>query len=262
MKIATWNVNSVRIRIDQVINWLETNQVDVLCLQETKVIDSGFPYSDFTNIGYHCYAAGQKSYNGVAMISKQELSSYSQGFTPILGAETVGEFDIQKRLITGVIDNIRVISVYVPNGGGVVEKYEYKIYWLKLLYYYLEELLKSNQEICICGDFNIAPDSRDIYLTISENNPVVGATELERELLKKICDLGFTDLFRKFCDAGENYSWWNYREAAFRRNLGWRIDHIYGTEKLIDRATSCLIDRQPRKLVQPSDHTPVIAEFL
>jgi len=262
MKIATWNVNSVRIRIEHVIDWLQTNQVDILCLQETKVIDSGFPHADFQNIGYYSYAAGQKAYNGVAIISKQELTEVSQGFTPFLGAREVGDFDIQKRLITGVIDNTRIISVYVPNGGGVIEKYEYKLGWLKLLYSYLEELFQHSNEVCISGDFNIAPDQRDIHFIESENNPVVGTTEAERELLTKIIDLGLTDVFRKFWKEGGNYSWGDYREAAFRRNLGWRIDHIYSTDKLSDRATSCTIDPQPRKLPKPSDHTPVVAEFL
>jgi exodeoxyribonuclease-3 len=261
MKIATWNVNSIRIRIDQVIDWLETNQVDVLCLQETKVIESGFPYSNFTDIGYHCYVSGQKAYNGVAIISKQELSSVSQGFAPVLGAELAGDFDIQKRVITGIFDGIRVICVYVPNGGGIIEKYHYKLYWLKLLHSYLEKFLLAEQPICICGDFNIVPDNRDIHFIPNENDPVVGTTEIERQLLAKICDLGLTDVFRKFCDQAENYSWWDYREASFRRNLGWRIDHIYTTQGLVDRATSCLIDAAPRKLLKPSDHTPVIAEF-
>jgi len=262
MKIATWNVNSIRIRLEQVLDWLTNNQVDILCLQETKVIDSGFPHDSFTDIGYYSYAAGQKSYNGVAIISKQELNSVSQGFTPILGDEIVGDFDTQKRLITGIYNNVRIISVYVPNGGGIIEKYHYKLHWIKLLYSYLETLILDKQEICICGDFNIAPDNRDIYFIPSDDSPVVGTTDLERQLLAEICDLGLTELFRKFCDEEGRYSWWDYREASFRRNLGWRIDHIYSTPNLSDRSTNCLIDPAPRKLAKPSDHTPVVAEFI
>ncbi|MBW4564273.1 MAG: exodeoxyribonuclease III [Mojavia pulchra JT2-VF2] len=260
MKIATWNVNSIRTRLEQVIDWLNQNPVDVLCLQETKVMDSDFPRSPFEELGYHLYLSGQKAYNGVALISRQPLLDVSTGFTSIVPT-IPPEWDEQKRVITGVIDSIRIVNLYVPNGAAVgTEKYVYKLRWLTVLKEYLRSLLQLQPAICVCGDFNIALEAKDIHEQVSLNNHIM-ASEAERQALRDILALGFADAFRKFTQEGGNYSWWDYRAAAFRRNLGWRIDHHYLTPVLYERAKSCIIDVAPRKLPQPSDHTPVVVEL-
>ncbi|MBW4663554.1 MAG: exodeoxyribonuclease III [Chroococcus sp. CMT-3BRIN-NPC107] len=258
MKVASWNVNSIRIRLEIVVNWLRENQVDVLCLQETKVVEENFPRSPFTDLGYHIYASGQKSYNGVALISTQPMEDVSTGFAPLIG---VNDLDTQKRVITGTIDDVKIVCVYVPNGGVVgSEKYIYKLHWLKALREYLRLALYEISNICICGDFNIALEDKDIHAPALLTGQTM-ASELERQALQGIIDLGFADAFRKFTPEGGHYSWWDYRAAAFRRNLGWRIDHHYLTSDLYKQATSCIIDTAPRELVQPSDHAPVIVEF-
>lgn len=258
MIVATWNVNSIRIREDAVINWLKENPVDVLCLQETKVVDTDFPRLLFTDLGYHIYTFGQKSYNGVAIISKQPLEDVSTGFAPLIG---VNDLDVQKRLITGTIDDVKIVCVYVPNGGAIEsEKYIYKLQWLKALREYLRFALYEISNICICGDFNIALEDKDIHSPALLKGQTM-ATELERQALQEIIELGFADAFRKFTTESGNYSWWDYRAAAFARNLGWRIDHHYLTSDLYKQATSCIIDTTVRKLTQPSDHAPVIVEF-
>lgn len=259
MKVATWNVNSIRTRLEQVVNWLQENSVDVLCLQETKVQDPDFPRSAFEQLGYHLYISGQKSYNGVALISQKPLEDVSAGFAPILGNS---EFDEQKRVITGAIDGVRILNLYVPNGSAVgSEKYEYKLRWLQTLREYLQILLQQEpNKICICGDFNIALEDKDIHNPKGRENQVM-ATDLERQALLKVLELGLADAFRKFNQETGHFSWWDYRTGAFRGNRGWRIDHHYLTPSLYDRATSCIIDVAPRKLPQPSDHAPVIVEF-
>ena len=262
MKIATWNVNSIRSRSEHVVDWLSQNPVDVLCLQETKVVDVDFPRSLFEQVGYHLYLSGQKAYNGVALLSSRRLEDVSTGFTPVLGASCVGELDEQKRVITAVVDGIRIVNLYVPNGSSVgSEKYEYKLQWLKVLRQYLRSLLaKQPGALCVCGDFNIALENRDIHDPAALEGHIMAST-LERQALKEIITLGFADAFRKFTTVGGHFSWWDYRAGAFRRNLGWRIDHHYLTPDLYERAISCTIDVAPRKLPKPSDHTPVIVEF-
>ncbi len=258
MKIATWNVNSIRTRLEQVVDWLRQNPVDVLCLQETKVVDADFPRSPFEQLGYHLYLSGQKSYNGVALLSRKQLQDVSTGFAPIL---SIRDLDEQKRAIAGVVDGIRVVNLYVPNGSSVgSEKYEYKLRWLKVLQEYLRLLLQESTTICICGDFNIALEDRDIYDPATLTGQIM-ASELERQALREILQLGFGDAFRKFTTAGGHFSWWDYRAGAFRRNLGWRIDYHYLTPDLYKRTKRCTIDITPRKLPKPSDHTPVIVEF-
>ena len=260
MKIVTWNVNSIRTRLEQVIDWLNQNCVDVLCLQETKVIDADFPRSRFEESGYHVYFSGQKAYNGVALISRQPLVDVSTGFTAIV-PNIEPKWDEQKRVITGVIDGVRIVNLYVPNGSAVgSEKYEFKLGWLTVLREYLQFLLLSQPAICVCGDFNIALEAEDIHEKVNTENHIM-ASESERQALRDILGLGFADAFRKFTAEGGHYSWWDYRTAAFRRNMGWRIDHHYLTPVLYEGAKSCIIDVAPRKLTQPSDHAPVIVEF-
>ncbi|PIG90964.1 exodeoxyribonuclease III [Gloeocapsopsis sp. IPPAS B-1203] len=272
MQIATWNVNSIRTRQEHVVAWLQQNPLDVLCLQETKVVDADFPRSPFEQLNYHVYVSGQKSYNGVAILSRSPLTDVSTGFTPILGeaieqspaseaiATSLSEIDTQKRLITGVIAGIRIINLYVPNGAAVgSEKYEYKLRWLQVLREYLQSLLVGSANICICGDFNIALEDCDLHDPVNLTGNIM-ASELERQALREILALGFSDAFRKFTSEAGHYSWWDYRGGAFRRNLGWRIDHHYLTADLYKQAKSCFIDITPRKLSKPSDHAPVVVE--
>jgi exodeoxyribonuclease III len=257
MQIATWNVNSIRSRLTHVTQWLQDNPVDVLCLQETKVVDLDFPLQPLTALGYHVYISGQKSYNGVAIVSRQPLESCTMGFAPILGRT---DLDEQKRVITGIVDGVRIVNLYVPNGSAVgSDKYYYKLEWLAALKEYLQTLLPS--PMVICGDFNIALEDRDIYREPDNHENLIMASPKEREALQAIVQLGLADAFRKFTSDGGHFSWWDYRMGAFHRNRGWRIDHHYLTPELYQQATSCTIDITPRKLEKPSDHTPVIVTW-
>lgn len=264
MKVATWNVNSIRTRIDHVLDWLYTQPIDVLCLQETKVIDDDFPRTQFIDEGYQVYISGQKAYNGVAFISRQPMQNVCFGFSSILGENGATQrFDQQKRIITGIVaPGVRILNLYVPNGAEVdTDKYHYKLEWLALLQDYVQQLLKQGpQHLLICGDFNIALEDRDIHDPQGREGHVM-ATEPEREALRQVLGLGLQDVFRKFTEEGGQFSWWNYRAASFPRNRGWRIDHHYLTSDLYQRALACTIDPSPRKLPKPSDHTPVIVEI-
>ncbi|MGK7944647.1 MAG: exodeoxyribonuclease III [Microcystaceae cyanobacterium] len=262
MKVATWNVNSIRMRQEQVKNWLLEHSIDVLCLQETKVVDQSFPQDPFEEIGYHLYIFGQKAYNGVAMFSKQPLKDVIMGFSPIVGDELGQTFDQQKRVISGVIDNVRIVNLYVPNGASLdSDKYQYKLSWFEILETYLKTLLdKESHELCICGDFNIALEDRDIYNPKNKVKHIMSSPP-ERAALQKILDLGLQDCFRKFTEETGNFSWWDYRSGGFKNNRGWRIDHHYLSRNLYQKAISCTIDTEPRKLEKPSDHAPVIVEF-
>lgn len=261
MKIATWNVNSIRTRQGLVCDWLRANPVEVLCVQETKVIDADFPRDPFEALGYELAVSGQKSYNGVAILSRLPLEQVDIGFSALLPPEQVGDLDEQKRAIAATIAGVRLINLYVPNGGDYSsDKYQYKLRWLALLYDYIQKTLDKNQDLCICGDFNIAPDDRDIH-TPPGKTPVVGTTAAEREALQRCLSLGLADAFRKFNQEDKQYSWWDYRAGAFPRNRGWRIDHHYLTPELYQQATACTIDREPRQWTKPSDHTPVIVEW-
>lgn len=266
MKIATWNVNSIRTRLEQVLDWLQKNPVDVLCLQETKVVDADFPRSAFEELGYRLYLSGQKAYNGVAILSRTPLAEVSTGFRPQLDNTDACRdallLDEQKRLITGVVADIRVVNLYVPNGAAVSsEKYHYKLRWLKLLRVYLELLLeKQPGNVIVCGDLNVALEDRDIHDPKGRQNHIM-ASELERKALRAILELGFADAFRKFTSEGGHFSWWDYRAGSFQRNQGWRIDCLYLTPTLYKRAISCTIDSTPRKLPKSSDHAPVVVEL-
>jgi exodeoxyribonuclease III len=261
MKIATWNVNSIRTRQQIVVDWLQKNPVDVLCLQETKVIDADFPRLPFEELNYSLYISGQKAYNGVAIFSKNPLENVSNGFASILG-ESATNFDAQKRVITGVIGDVRIVNLYVPNGSEIGnEKYEYKLAWLKLLREYLQESLKKGTEkLCVCGDFNIVLEDKDIHDAKGKEKHIM-YSPAERQALSSVIEIGLADVFRKFTSEGGHFSWWDYRSAGFQRDRGWRIDHIYLSRKLYQKATSCAIDIEPRKLEKPSDHAPVIVEF-
>ncbi len=263
MKIATWNVNSIRTRLEIVTDWLQKNPVDVLCVQETKVVDELFPIVAIEACGYHAYISGQKAYNGVAIFSKQPLTDVKIGFAGRLSPELVGDLDDQKRVITATLAGVQIVNLYVPNGNSVdSDKYTYKLQWLELLGKYLKTLIETDRaSICVCGDFNIALEDIDIHSKTVAKDRVM-ATPIEREILKRsVLDLGLRDSFRKFTTEGGHYSWWDYRQQGFERNRGWRIDHLYLTPDLFDRAISSAIDIEPRKLPQPSDHAPVIVEI-
>ena len=262
MKIATWNVNSVRSRLEHVTDWLTANPVDVLCLQETKVMDDSFPHGAFEDIGYQATISGQKSYNGVALISKVPLNSVSRGFAPIVGEDMVGNLDEQKRVITGIFNDVRIVNLYVPNGSSIgSEKYEYKLRWLEILRHYLQSFLNESPNVLVCGDFNIALEDKDIYNPDGKEKHIMSSPTERESLQKNVLDLGFADAFRKFETGGGFFSWWDYRAGSFQRNRGWRIDHHYLSPALYQRASSCVIDIEPRERTKPSDHTPVTVEI-
>ncbi len=260
MRVATWNVNSIRSRQQIVFDWLQQHRVEVLCLQETKVQDGQFPRSPFEDLGYNLYISGQKSYNGVAIFSLKPLVEVSCGFSGVVG-DAAEEFDLQKRVITGIIGNVRIVNLYVPNGSALgSEKYDYKLKWLEFLSQYLQTLQTEKKEICVCGDFNIALEDKDIYTSKAREKHIM-SSPVEREALNKVLQLGFKDAFRKFSQETGHFSWWDYRAGGFTRNRGWRIDHHYLTDSLYQQAVKCWIDVEPRKLEKPSDHAPVVVEF-
>ena len=213
MKVASWNVNSIRTRLSIVSDWLQQHKIDVLCLQETKAQDKDFPRSPFEDLGYKVYISGQKSYNGVALLSLKPLDRVSSGFSPIVGE--VGDLDVQKRVISAIADGVRIVNLYVPNGSAIAsEKYEYKLAWLKVLRQYLHTLQKQEEEICVCGDFNIALEDKDIYTNKARDKHIM-SSPVEREALNHVLELGFKDAFRKFSDEPGQYSWWDYRSGGF-----------------------------------------------
>ncbi len=262
MKVATWNVNSVRTRLQHVTDWLSAHEVDLLCLQETKVVDADFPRDAFTELGYETYVYGQKSYNGVALISRSPLEEVTMGFAPVVGEAIAQEFDDQKRVIAATLNGVRVVDLYVPNGSSIgSEKYDYKMRWFQVLHTYLESVLKNQSDLVVCGDFNIALDDRDIYNPEGKAKHIMSSPQEREVLTQSVLDLGLADAFRKFTSEGGYFSWWDYRAAAFRRNMGWRIDHHYVSPSVYERAIACTIDTEPRKLEKPSDHTPVVLEI-
>lgn len=251
MKIATWNVNSLNVRLPHVLDWLAANQPDVLCLQETKQEDPQFPLSALQQAGYQAVFSGQKTYNGVAIVSKVAPTEVLYGLPDFA--------DEQKRLIAATIQGIRVVCIYVPNGQSVgSDKYQYKLEWLIALQGWLKEELLRYPKLALMGDFNIAPEDRDVHdpQTWAGNVLVSG---LERAEFHRIEQLGLCDSFRLFEQPEKSYSWWDYRLLAFRRNMGLRIDHILLSTPLAKGCTGCIIDRMPRKLERPSDHAPVVA---
>ena len=251
MKIATWNVNSLKVRLPHVLQWLADSPVDVLCLQETKMTDDKFPVTEIEAAGFHVVYSGQKTYNGVAIISTKPMQDVVKN-NPHFADE-------QQRLIAATIDGVRIICAYVPNGQSIEsDKYQYKLAWLDALHDWLTEELAAHSSLAILGDYNIAPADRDVHDPAAWVGQVL-VSEPERAALERLLGLGLTDAFRLFEKADKLFSWWDYRQMAFRRNMGMRIDHILLSAPLAARCTACVIDKAPRKLEQPSDHTPVIA---
>ena len=259
MLIATWNVNSVRTRLSQIINWINQVNPDILCLQETKVIDNDFPIKPFEELGYEVIAFGQKSYNGVAIISKITPENVNKGFSSYLKNQNdVNKFEDQKRLITADINGVKIINVYVPNGSALnSEKFDYKINWLNCLSSFLDKQEKKGGSICLLGDFNIAPSNKDIHDPQRYEGGIM-ASEIERNALNNVLKERLIDSFRVYEKNTGHWSWWDYRNNGYELNKGWRIDHIYISKALTSKLKSCVIDSNPRGNVQPSDHAPVM----
>ncbi len=253
-KVATWNVNSLKVRLGHVLQWLTEHEPTVLALQEIKLIDAEFPVEPFERLGYHAVFSGQKTYNGVAILAKQPLSN--------IEVELPNWVDPQRRVLAVTYDDIRIINLYIPNGESLIsEKYQYKLLWLKALQNYLQQQLQQYSQILVLGDFNIAPMEQDVHDPLAWQNSVLFSLA-EREIFQQILTLGFQDTFRLFEQLAKSFSWWDYRAAAFRRNLGLRIDHILASDALAKKCQAAGIDKQPRKWERPSDHTPVWANFL
>ena len=253
MKIATWNVNSMKVRLPHVLEWLAATSPDVLVLQEIKQLTEMFPRDELAAAGYRSLANGQKTYNGVAVISKEEPQD------PDL--ELPGLDDPQRRVLAVTIGGVRVINLYVPNGSEVgSEKYQYKLGWLRTLREYLAAQLGKYDNLVVLGDFNIAPADEDVYDPEKWGEAIL-CSPPERAALEELLDLGLVDVFRKFDQPDKSFSWWDYRAAMFRRNAGLRIDLILTSEAMTKRCTASYIDREPRTWERPSDHAPVVAEF-
>ena len=251
MKLATWNVNSLAVRLPQLVDWLGRQQPDVLVLQETKLTDDKFPQADVTAAGWHSVWFGQKTYNGVALLARsapQDVVHNIPGFD-----------DPQARVIAATVDGLRVVGAYFPNGQAPdSDKFVYKMAWLQALHDWLRAELAQHPNLVLMGDFNIAPDDRDVY------DPVAWAGQIhctpeERAHFQALCGLGLVDAFRLFDQPPRTWSWWDYRNLAFRKNQGLRIDHILVSQALQPRVTGCTIDKLPRKNERPSDHAPVLA---
>ncbi len=253
LKIATWNVNSIRQRLGHVRDWLQAEQPDVLALQEIKCQTADFPAAEFEALGYHCAVDGQRAYNGVALLSRLSPVDVVSGLTDFT--------DEQKRVLAASYDGVRVFDLYVPNGQSVgADKYAYKLRWLEALRETLRTALARHDRIAVVGDFNIAPEDRDVHDPDAWRGQVL-CSDAERERLQALLALGFVDVFRRFEQPENSFSWWDYRAAAFRRNRGLRIDLVLASPALAAACTASGIDRAPRAREQPSDHAPVWARF-
>jgi len=255
MKIVTWNVNSIRARRQHVLDWLDASRPDVLCVQELKVSDADFPYDEIRDCGYEAAVFGQKTYNGVAILSRQPMSNIVMG----LGD---AEDDPQARLISAELDGMTVLSAYFPNGGEVgSDKYQYKLRWIARLREALGKRFDPEvDQVALCGDFNVAPFDDDIGRPAEWRSSVLACDEV-REALTELASFGLYDVVRPFHPAGSVYSWWDYRGGGFQRGNGLRIDHVYCTSKLAERTIGAVVDQEERGRKSPSDHAPVLVEF-
>lgn len=254
MKLATWNVNSIRARLERLLAWLEKHQPDVLCLQELKATDEAFPGEAIAEAGYRVAVYGQKTYNGVAILSKTEPSKVERGFKDRVK-------DPQARLISAEIGGMRVMNAYVPNGSEIgSDKYAYKLDWMHRLRRYLDGHHSPSDRVVLCGDFNVAVDDKDVARPEEWQDTVLCHSDV-RDAMEKVRSWGFADVFRKHHPEGGIYSWWDYRMLAFPRNNGLRLDHIFATEPLAGRCSLAEVDRDERKGKKPSDHAPVVAVF-
>ncbi len=253
MKIACWNVNSLNVRLQHVCDWSTQHTPDVLCLQETKTIDEKFPIDVLSDIGYQVKYSGQKTYNGVAVMARKPLHDVVTDFPDFE--------DPQRRILAATCEDVRIINVYVPNGKQVGdEKYDYKLRWFKHLVEFVRAELDRYSKLVVTGDFNIAPADEDVHDPELWKGKIL-CSEPERESFNNLLNLGLTDSFRLFDQPPKSFSWWDYRAAGFRRDLGLRIDHVVVSDEMKQACTGCLIDKEPRKWERPSDHTPVMAQF-
>ena len=253
VKIASWNVNSLRVRLPQVLDWLRAQQPDVLALQETKLVDEAFPQTEFVALGYTAAYCGQKTYNGVALLSKTPSVDVVKGMPRWP--------DDQQRYVAATVNGVRIVDLYVPNGESVgSDKYQYKLAWLAHLAGVLQEEITRYPRLVVVGDFNIAPDDRDVHDPIAWKGSVL-CSEPERAALRQVMAVGLEDTFRWFEQPDKVFSWWDYRMAGFRRNLGLRIDLILASAELRAVCQTSAVDRAPRALERPSDHAPVVCEF-
>jgi exodeoxyribonuclease-3 len=253
VRIATWNVNSLRVRLPQLLEWLAGSAPEVLALQETKLTDDAFPAAELLAAGYHSVCSGQKTYNGVAILARSTPTE--------VVCDMPGYDDPQRRVLAASIGALRVIDLYVPNGQSVgSDKFHYKLGWLRALRKWLRAELAAHPQLVVLGDFNIAPEDRDVHDPAAWAGSVQVSAE-EREALRDTLALGLIDVFRRFEQAPQSFSWWDYRAGAFRRNHGLRIDLVLASAALAEHCTACQIDREPRRVERASDHTPVIASF-
>ncbi|MFM7142519.1 MAG: exodeoxyribonuclease III [Alphaproteobacteria bacterium] len=254
LSIATWNVNSIRVRAEAVLAWTKEHRPDVLCLQEIKCLDEQFPRSDFEELGYRVETFGQRTYNGVALLSREPASEIVRGLPD-------DDREAQRRVIAATVAGVRIWNVYVPNGQAVgSEKWAYKLDWLGRLRTALEGSIAEHREVVVCGDFNVGPEPRDVYDPDKVADDVLFHADV-RAALASILDLGFVDTFRLHHDEAGAFSWWDYRLNAFKRRMGFRIDLVLATRALAERCSGCEIDVEPRRREQPSDHAPVVATF-
>lgn len=253
MLAATWNVNSLKVRLPHLLAWLETVKPDVVGLQETKLVDDVFPAAELEAAGYHCAFSGQKTYNGVAILAREPITDVVAGIP--------GFTDEQRRVICGTVGALRFLNLYVPNGQAVdSDKYLYKLDWLHAIEKYCADELRAHDSFAVVGDFNIAPDDRDVHDPDSWRGQVL-CSEPERDAFARLTALGLIDTYRLFNEGDGVYSWWDYRQGAFRRNRGLRIDHILASGKLAERCMGVSVDIEPRTWDRPSDHAPVVARF-
>jgi exodeoxyribonuclease-3 len=254
MKIATWNVNSINARLDHLLGWLESTQTDVVCLQETKSVDENFPQQQIADLGYQTAFVGQKSYNGVAILSKHAINDVQKNFPG-------DDDDSPKRLIAATINGVRIVNTYIPNGTELwTDKFTFKLDWLQRLRKFFDDTCDKNGDVLLCGDFNVAPEELDVW-NVPAWTGKLHFTKPERAAIHHVKQWGFVDVFREMNGNVKEYSWWDYRAGSWPRNQGLRIDHIWTSRPLADKCTGCWIDRAPRALERASDHTPVVAEF-
>ncbi|KRF01223.1 exodeoxyribonuclease III [Frateuria sp. Soil773] len=257
MKIASWNVNSLKVRLPQLTQWMAEARPDIVALQETKLEDAKFPVDEIAAAGYRAVFSGQKTYNGVAILAHADVAG---GFDDVV-TDIPGLDDPQRRILAATVGGLRIVDLYVVNGKAVGdEKYAYKLDWLAKVREFLARERERHPHLVVLGDFNIAPDDRDVYDPVAWGEDVL-CSPPERAALKAITELGLHDSFRLFESAGEHYSWWDYRQAAFRRNMGLRIDLILLADALKPAAQAAAIDRTPRRWERPSDHTPVTLDL-
>ena len=253
LKVASWNVNSLNVRLPHVLAWCETARPDILALQETKLTDDRFPIDDLMEAGYHSVCSGQKTYNGVAILSREPATD--------IVTDVDGLDDPQRRILGATIGGVRIINLYVVNGSEVgSQKYTYKLHWLEQVNRWVADEMQKHDKLIVLGDFNIAPEDRDVHDPEAWKDKIL-CSKPERKALQTMLDFGLADTFRLFEQEEKTWSWWDYRMAAFRRNMGLRIDLVLASKALADNCKAAYIDKEPRRQERPSDHAPVVAEF-